>query len=495
MSARVRWMPCRVQRRRQDHPRWQADVAAASAQDRAVWLAQGAHNPHNATHFGQVAFKPAGALAFFEPGISATVGSGVLMEAHNQNPATLRAAEHGGGRFGGSPAAWLLQLGLPLLVVVAGYAMWARERESGTLRLQLVQGGRWWPLLLGKAMALITVTAAIGLPLAGGMFWASGGGVRAALALLAYAAYALVWVGLTLAVSAWAAHARTALAMLLASTLVLPRVMANVAERAHPSPSAQVFWAEVREAQREGFNSHNAADARAKTMLQATLQRYGVADPSPVAQAFFVDEVIGQQYLLDAIVTLVDAVPAPQQLGEHPEAQEQLGFADRILITKTRLVDAPAQQALQAAMPTELSISILPRELPLDGSMLRVAVGLPSSDLALQSTRGGNAAVQALAAEDADLDLCHVQPTRMFGWAVEAHATQPFASYSPTRHIIEGFPEVGVQVVQHEVSAAGRQSPARRIETAWRSASAGCTYETRTLRSAHRSAPSADARV
>ena len=110
--------------------------------------------------------KPAGALAFFDPGISATVGSGVLMEAHKQNPAMLRAAEHGGGRLGGLPAAWLLQLGLPLLVVVAGYAIWAGERESGTLRLHLVQGGRWWPLLLGKALALVAVTAAIGLPLA-----------------------------------------------------------------------------------------------------------------------------------------------------------------------------------------------------------------------------------------------------------------------------------------------------------------------------------------
>ncbi len=262
--------------------RWQADVAAASAQDRAAWLAQGARNPHNAAHFGQVAFKPAGVLAFFDPGISATVGSGVLMEAHNQNPAMLRAAEHGGGRLGGLPAAWLLQLGLPLLVVVAGYAMWAGERESGTLRLQLVQGGRWWPLLLGKALALITVAAAIGLPLALGMFWASGGGVRTALALLAYSAYALVWVGLTLAVSAWAAQARTALAVLLAlwlaSTLVLPRVMADVAERAHPSPSAQAFWAEVRKAQREGIDGHNASDARAKALLQTTLQRYGVTD-------------------------------------------------------------------------------------------------------------------------------------------------------------------------------------------------------------------------
>ena len=235
--------------------RWQADVAAASGQDRAAWLAQDARNPHNAAHFGQMAFKPAGALSFFDPGISATVGRGVLMEAHNQNPATLRAAEEGSGRLGGLPAAWLLQLGLPLLVVVAGHGLWAGERESGTLRLQLVQGGRWWPLLLGKAAALSLVTLAMWLPLALGI-WALGGGLRAALALLAYAGYAWVWVALTLAVSASVAQARSALAVLLAlwlmSALVLPRVVADIAERLHPSPSPTVFWADVRKAQRDG---------------------------------------------------------------------------------------------------------------------------------------------------------------------------------------------------------------------------------------------------
>jgi len=88
--------------------RWQADVAAANAQDRAAWLAQGARNPHNAARFGQVAIKPAGALAFFDPGISVTAGSGVPMEAHHQSPAVLHAAEHGSGRLGSMLASWLL---------------------------------------------------------------------------------------------------------------------------------------------------------------------------------------------------------------------------------------------------------------------------------------------------------------------------------------------------------------------------------------------------
>ncbi|MDP2768928.1 MAG: GTP-binding protein, partial [Giesbergeria sp.] len=60
-------------------------------------------------------------------------------------------------------------------------------------------------------------------------------------------------------------------------------------------------------------------------------------DPAPVAQTFFVDDAIGQTYLLDAIITTVDARHAPRQMLDHHEAQEQVGFADRILVTKTDL--------------------------------------------------------------------------------------------------------------------------------------------------------------
>lgn len=77
------------------------------------------------------------------------------------------------------------------------------------------------------------------------------------------------------------------------------------------------------------------------------IETTGLADPAPVAQTFFVDEDIMQNYLLDAIVTLVDAVHAPQQLDEHHEAQEQVGFADRVLISKTDLVDKEAVAALR----------------------------------------------------------------------------------------------------------------------------------------------------
>jgi G3E family GTPase len=52
-----------------------------------------------------------------------------------------------------------------------------------------------------------------------------------------------------------------------------------------------------------------------------------------VAQTFFMDVDIARSYLLDAIVTMVDARHAMAQLDEHHEAQEQVGFADRVLIS------------------------------------------------------------------------------------------------------------------------------------------------------------------
>ena len=71
---------------------------------------------------------------------------------------------------------------------------------------------------------------------------------------------------------------------------------------------------------------------------RVVIETTGMADPGPVAQTFFTDEEIAGYYLLDSIITLVDAKHAPQQLDEFHEAQEQVGFADRILLSKTDLV-------------------------------------------------------------------------------------------------------------------------------------------------------------
>jgi len=83
---------------------------------------------------------------------------------------------------------------------------------------------------------------------------------------------------------------------------------------------------------------------------RVVIETTGLANPGPVAQTFFIDEEVGANYLLDAVVTVVDARHAMQQLDEHEEAQRQVGFADKILLSKTDLVDAAAVDALTARL-------------------------------------------------------------------------------------------------------------------------------------------------
>ena len=80
---------------------------------------------------------------------------------------------------------------------------------------------------------------------------------------------------------------------------------------------------------------------------RVVIETTGLADPGPVAQTFFMDDEIAEAYLLDAIVTLVDAKHAAQQLNDRVEAQRQVGFADQIFISKADLVGQDELAALQ----------------------------------------------------------------------------------------------------------------------------------------------------
>ena len=74
------------------------------------------------------------------------------------------------------------------------------------------------------------------------------------------------------------------------------------------------------------------------TFDRVVIETTGVADPGPVAQTFFMDDEIAESYLLDSILTLVDAKHAQTQLDERQEARRQVGFADQIFISKADLV-------------------------------------------------------------------------------------------------------------------------------------------------------------
>ena len=79
---------------------------------------------------------------------------------------------------------------------------------------------------------------------------------------------------------------------------------------------------------------------------RVVIETTGLADPGPVAQTFFMDDEIAESFLLDSILTLVDAKHAAQQLNDRQEARRQVGFADQIFISKTDLVSAQETDAL-----------------------------------------------------------------------------------------------------------------------------------------------------
>jgi len=80
------------------------------------------------------------------------------------------------------------------------------------------------------------------------------------------------------------------------------------------------------------------------------IETTGLADPGPVAQTFFVEQDIGEYYLLDAIITVVDAKYALKQLVDNHEAEEQVGFADRLLLSKTDLISPEEVATLETKL-------------------------------------------------------------------------------------------------------------------------------------------------
>ncbi|MEO5326307.1 GTP-binding protein [Mesorhizobium sp. CC13] len=76
----------------------------------------------------------------------------------------------------------------------------------------------------------------------------------------------------------------------------------------------------------------------------------GLADPVPVAQTFFMDEDVRAKTKLDAVVALVDAKHLPLRLKDSREAEDQIAFADVVLLNKTDLVNEDELRQVEATI-------------------------------------------------------------------------------------------------------------------------------------------------
>ena len=257
---------------------------------RAQWLAQGAKSAHGAAHYGVYAFRPMPALSFAEPGIFPYTGVAVWLEAHKQNDFQSRPARDAtaASRFGALSAAFVMQVLLPLLIVLLAFGAFAAERESGTMRQVLSLGVPKTTWALGKMLGLVAALAVLLIPatvlgvaalaLASGATSLSQSLPRMALMGAGYALYFGAFIGLSLAVSAWARSSRAALVALLGfwmfNSLLLPRLASDVARRVHPTPSAFAFAKQL-EADTKG-GGHGSQDAQVKQLQARLLRQYKV---------------------------------------------------------------------------------------------------------------------------------------------------------------------------------------------------------------------------
>lgn len=267
---------------------------SAQAVSRETWVNQGERNPHSAAHFGVFAFKPPMPLSLVDTGLDAFTGVSVWVEAHNQNPAQFRSAEDATavGRFGELTAAFVLQLLMPLLIILLTYDAFAGERERGTLRQILSLGVPAKNLALGKTLGIVfglgillvpaVILGVVALMVASEKDWFAWSLPRLLAMSAGYLLYFGAFIGVGLTVSASAKSSRMALIVLLGfwmfNCLIVPRVVADLAEQFYQTPTAEEFWAAVHKDLSEGIDGHNSSDKRAEELRNRLLAQYGVND-------------------------------------------------------------------------------------------------------------------------------------------------------------------------------------------------------------------------
>jgi ABC-2 type transport system permease protein len=255
---------------------------------RSHWLSQPPKNPHSAAHYGIYAFKPRATLATLDDGVDPYVGVTTWLEAHKQNEFQFRPAQDATSaqRFGALTAATTLQLLVPLLIVLLGFSAFAGEREQGTLRQVLSLGVRPATLGTGKALGIAAALGVVLVPatVVGVMAMTGIGGAsdltRVLVLVGCYLAYYVAWLGVTLAISAFARTGRVALAATLGVWMLVsvlaPRMMTDVVRTMHPTPSAAAFAAAMQRDLTGGVDGHGGAAERDKQFRAAVLAKYGV---------------------------------------------------------------------------------------------------------------------------------------------------------------------------------------------------------------------------
>ena len=255
---------------------------------RKQWESIKAMNPHGAAHYGTYVFKPANLLTGLEEGVTGITGNVLRVEGHVQNEMVHSEASQmqAVSRFGKLKSSLLLKYIVPLLLIFMAFSSVSSEKQSGRLKMLVLQGVR--PVNVGLAKALsvwlygvlllmlvVAVHAVFNVQNLNADIL-----LRTSLFFLSYASYYFIITGLTVFFSSTWQNGTAALTSMLGIwilwTVFLPQILLSSVEKWHPLPSRNEFKTAMQEDRSKGIDGHNPADERGKELENKVLAEYGV---------------------------------------------------------------------------------------------------------------------------------------------------------------------------------------------------------------------------
>lgn len=255
---------------------------------RGQWESIEGMNPHSAAHYGTYVFKPSNLLSALDEGVNSVTGNVLRVEGHVQNEMVHSEASQmqTASRFGKLKSALLLKYIIPLLLVFLAFSSVSSEKESGRLKLLVLQGARPLDIILGKTLStwlygLVLLFFVVATYCVLNIQQLDGDTLgRVLFFFWSYSLYYFIITGLTVYFSTRWQNATSALTTMLGIwiiwTVFLPNIILSSVEKWHPLPSRNEFQTAMREDRSKGIDGHNPTDERGKELEARVLAEYGV---------------------------------------------------------------------------------------------------------------------------------------------------------------------------------------------------------------------------
>ena len=255
---------------------------------RTQWENIEAMNPHSAAHYGTYVFKPNNLLSNLDEGVNSITGKVIRVEGHVQNEMVHSEASQMQtiSRFGKLKNALLLQYIVPLVLIFLAFSSMSSEKQSGRLKLLVLQGAQPIQVVLAKTVAiwsyglLLLASVVVIYGLLNVQNLTSDVLARTLLFFLSYSLYYFIITGLSVFISARWQNATVALTSMLGIwvlwTVFLPNILLSSVEKWHQLPSRNEFKTAMKEDRSKGLDGHNPADERGKELEKKVLAEYKV---------------------------------------------------------------------------------------------------------------------------------------------------------------------------------------------------------------------------